>query len=66
MALILLPFFMPLVLIGWIFPPEREREVDEEQAERERQFGRTWALLFGWEADEDEAGASAQAEHASK
>jgi hypothetical protein len=58
MALILLPFFMPLMLLGWIFPPEHERELEEEQAEKERQFGQTWALVFGW-ADEP-------AEHASK
>ncbi|MFV8749955.1 hypothetical protein ACNOYE_05360 [Nannocystaceae bacterium ST9] len=51
MALLLAVFFMPLMLIGWIFPPEHERELHEAEAERERQFGETWAKLYGRESE---------------
>jgi hypothetical protein len=50
MALLLAPFFMPLVLIRWIFPEHDERELDEQEAEREQQFGATWAILYGRES----------------
>lgn len=49
MSLLLAPFFMPLVLIRWLFPEERERELDEQEAEREKQFGETWAILYSSE-----------------
>lgn len=51
MALLLLPFFLPLMLIGWMFPPDDEREIEAQEAERERQFGQTWALLYGRESE---------------
>ncbi len=54
MALLLAPFFMPLFLLGWLFPPEHERELDAEQAESERQFGETWAMLYAREGEGEE------------
>lgn len=50
MAFLLVPFFMPLVLIRWIFPEHDERELDEQEAEAEQQFGATWAVLYGRES----------------
>ena len=49
MGLILLPFFMPLLLLGWILPREERRERCLE-ARRERQFHNTWAVLYGSES----------------
>ena len=51
MALLLIPFFMPLMLIGWIFPPEHERELEEREAEQDRAYAATWALLYGRESE---------------
>jgi hypothetical protein len=51
MSLLLAPFFMPLVLIRWLFPEELERELDEQEAEREKQFGETWGVLYGGEGE---------------
>lgn len=49
MALLLAPFFMPLMLIRWLFPEEHEQ--DEEESECEKQFGETWGVLYGPEAE---------------
>jgi hypothetical protein len=51
MSLLLAPFFMPLFLIRWIFPEEQERELDEQEAELEKQFGETWGVLYGSEGE---------------
>jgi hypothetical protein len=49
MALILLPFFMPLLLLGWILPRDERRERALE-ARREQEFGETWAVLYATES----------------
>ena len=49
MGLIMLPFFMPLLLIGWLVEPREERELRGHEARQERLFGETWAVLFGRE-----------------
>lgn len=50
MALLLLPFFMPLFLIGWVLTPREEREQRLLASERERQVSETWGVLFGRES----------------
>ena len=42
---------MPLMLIGWIFPPEHERELEEREAEQDRAYAATWAVLYGRESE---------------
>ncbi|PRQ04490.1 hypothetical protein ENSA5_07210 [Enhygromyxa salina] len=51
MALLLLPFFMPLFLVGWVLTPREEREHRLLQSRRELQFGRSWGLLYGRESE---------------
>ncbi len=50
MELLILPFFMPLFLLGWIVVPEDERELRREEARKEKQLAATWAVLFGRES----------------
>ena len=50
MALLLLPFFMPLFLIGWVLTPREEREQRLLATERERSVRETWGVMFGRES----------------
>lgn len=54
MALLLIPFFMPLFLIGWVLTPREEREHRMLASEREQQFARTWGVVFGRESEPDD------------
>ena len=54
MALIVLPFFMPLFLLGWVLTPPDEREQRKLESVREREFGETWGLVFARESQEME------------
>jgi hypothetical protein len=49
MALLLLPFFMPLFLIGWVLTPREEREHRLLETNREQEIAQTWGVLFGRE-----------------
>ncbi|MCA9700842.1 MAG: hypothetical protein KC431_25160 [Myxococcales bacterium] len=49
MAFVLLPFFMPLFLLGWVLESADERALADMEAERERQIGETWAIVFARE-----------------
>ena len=52
MALFLLiPFFMPLFLVGWVLTPREEREHRLLKSRREQQFSRSWGLLYGRESE---------------
>jgi hypothetical protein len=46
MALLLIPFFMPLLLIGWVVAWREDRE----QQLLEQQVANTWGVLFGRES----------------
>jgi hypothetical protein len=46
MALLLIPFFMPLLLIGWALSWREDRQ----QQLVERQVANTWGVLFGRES----------------
>ena len=50
MALLLIPFFMPLFLLGWVLTPREERELRVIESKREQCFGRTWGVVFGRES----------------
>jgi hypothetical protein len=50
MALLLLPFFMPLFLLGWILTPREEREHRVLASRREQQIAATWGVMFGSES----------------
>ncbi|NVB37791.1 hypothetical protein G6O69_08095 [Pseudenhygromyxa sp. WMMC2535] len=50
MVVILLPFFMPLFLLGWVLDTDDERALAKEEARRERDFGATWGVHFAREA----------------
>lgn len=62
MELLLLPFLMPLFLLGWVVPPDYERELRRTEVEQEKQIGATWALLFGRESQVIEIRALGQGE----
>ena len=47
MALLLVPFFMPLFLIGWVLTPREEREHRLLESRREQEVAATWGVLFG-------------------
>jgi len=49
MALIVLPFFMPLLLLGWVLTPRDERDQRQRERTREREFAETWGQLFARE-----------------
>jgi hypothetical protein len=49
MALLLLPFFMPLFLIGWVLTPRHEREL-RLATKREREAGEVWRAVFASES----------------
>lgn len=49
MALLLVPFFMPLFLIGWVLTPREEREHRLLESRREQEIAGTWGVLFGRE-----------------
>lgn len=51
MALILLPLFMPLLLLGWIIEADEERALRDKEAEQEAEVGATWAVVFGRESE---------------
>ena len=57
MGLLILPMFLPLLLIGWFITPADERELRCREAVRERQFGETWAQLFAREGELPASGA---------
>jgi hypothetical protein len=46
MALLLIPFFMPLLLLGWVLTWREDRE----QQLLEQQVANTWGVLFGRES----------------
>lgn len=46
MALLLVPFFMPLFLIGWVLTPREEREHRLLESRREQEVAATWGVLF--------------------
>ncbi len=41
---------MGLMLLGWLLPSDDERALLEIEAERERQVGASWGLLYGRES----------------
>jgi hypothetical protein len=47
MALLLVPFFMPLFLIGWVLTPREEREHRLLESRRELEIAATWGVLYG-------------------
>ncbi len=49
MALLLVPFFMPLFLIGWVLTPREEREHRLMESRREQEIAATWGVLYGRE-----------------
>jgi hypothetical protein len=49
MALLLVPFFMPLFLIGWVLTPREEREHRLLESRREQEVAATWGVLYGRE-----------------
>lgn len=49
MALLILPFFMPLLLLGWVLTPREERELLEHERTSEREFAATWGQIFASE-----------------
>ena len=44
--IVILPFFMPLLLIGWLLD-DPDRELRRFEEERLRAYERTWLRLFG-------------------
>jgi hypothetical protein len=46
MALLFVPFFMPLLLLGWVLTWREDRE----QQLVEQQVANTWGVLFGRES----------------
>ena len=40
---------MPLLLLGWVIVPEHERQARRSEVSSERDFARTWGVLFGRE-----------------
>ena len=50
MALLLIPFFMPLFLIGWVLTPREDREHRLVESDREKLFAETWAVAYGRES----------------
>lgn len=50
MALLLIPFFMPLFLIGWVLTPREDREIRLTESKREKLFAQTWGVAYGRES----------------
>lgn len=50
MALFILPFFMPLFLLGWVLTPREERDLMKSERARERDYEATWGQLFASES----------------
>lgn len=50
MALFILPFFMPLFLLGWVLTPREERDLIARERVREREFAATWGQLYASES----------------
>jgi hypothetical protein len=50
MALLLIPFFMPLLLLGWVLTSREEREQQLLDLQAEREVAETWGVLFGRES----------------
>jgi hypothetical protein len=50
MALLLIPFFMPLLLLGWVITSREERALQLQDLQQERQVAETWGVLFGRES----------------
>jgi hypothetical protein len=50
MALLLIPFFMPLLLLGWVLTTPEERAQQLLDMQRERQVAESWGVLFGRES----------------
>jgi hypothetical protein len=61
MALLLLPFFMPLLLLGWAMSWREDRA----QQLLERQVANTWGVLFGRESQVTSRERLIEEEHAS-
>lgn len=55
MAFLLVPFFMPLFLIGWVLTPREEREHRLMASQRELEIEATWGVLYGRMPPEDDA-----------
>jgi hypothetical protein len=53
MALLLIPLFMPLLLLGWVLTPREERELRLLESRSEQQIARSWGVLYGREDVED-------------
>lgn len=50
MALLLIPFFMPLLLLGWVLTSREERALRLQDLKQEREVAETWGVLFGRES----------------
>ena len=50
MALLLIPFFMPLLLLGWVVTSREERAMQLMDLQKEREVAETWGVLFGRES----------------
>ena len=50
MALLLIPFFMPLFLIGWVLTPREDREHRLMESDRVKLFAETWGVAYGRES----------------
>jgi hypothetical protein len=50
MALLLIPFFMPLLLLGWVLTSWEERAQRLLDLEREQLIAESWGLMFGRES----------------
>jgi hypothetical protein len=50
MALLLVPFFMPLLLLGWVLTSREERAQRLLDSEREQLIAESWGLIFGRES----------------
>jgi hypothetical protein len=50
MALLLVPFFMPLLLLGWVLTSREERAQRLLDLEREQLIAESWGLMFGRES----------------
>lgn len=47
MQALLLCTLSPLLLLGWILEPDHESELRRRLSRSERDWDRTWGLLFG-------------------
>gem|GEM_PF-5115713 len=45
--LLVLPFCLPLMLLGWLAEPTPEARIRRALAEKERSFRATWLQVYG-------------------